>query len=219
MNMKAYKGFNKDMTCSGFQFEEGETYHEDKAELCKSGFHACELPLDCIRYYGAANSEYHEVELNDVDDARHSDDSKVCGKTIKIGAKIGIPELVQAHIKMINNLVRRSNSGNSVSGDRGNSVSGDSGNSVSGDRGNSVSGDRGNSVSRGSASVGKNGLAVVRGKNLRVKGGLGAILFVAEENEDSYEIKEWKAAIVDGEKIKADTWYTLKDGEFVEVKE
>lgn len=49
--MKAYKGFNKDMTCRGFQYEEGKTYETDKAELCKEGFHACENPLDCFNYY------------------------------------------------------------------------------------------------------------------------------------------------------------------------
>ena len=45
------------------------------------------------------------------------------------------------------------------------------------------------------------------------------MLVIAIENNDSYDIKEWKAAVVDGETIKADTWYTLKDGEFVEVPE
>jgi len=51
-----------------------------------------------------------------------------------------------------------------------------------------------------------------------VKGGLGAILVIAEENENNYDVKEWKAAVVDGEKIKPDVWYALKNGEFVEVK-
>lgn len=49
--MKAYKGFDKNMQCHGFQFEEGKTYHEDEAELCKRGFHACENPLDVFGYY------------------------------------------------------------------------------------------------------------------------------------------------------------------------
>ena len=49
--MKAYKGFNPDMTCRGFQYEEGKKYETDKAELCNEGFHACERPLDIIQYY------------------------------------------------------------------------------------------------------------------------------------------------------------------------
>lgn len=68
--MKAYKGFNKDMTCRGFQFEEGKTYHEKYADLCQSGFHACENPLDCFEYYAPGQSVYHEVELEDVSDQR-----------------------------------------------------------------------------------------------------------------------------------------------------
>ena len=58
---------------------------------------------------------------------------------------------------------------------------------------------------------------MVRGNNVKVKGGLGAVLFIAIEQDDSFSIKEWKAGVVDGETLKPDTWYTLKDGEFVEV--
>ena len=54
---------------------------------------------------------------------------------------------------------------------------------------------------------------------MRVKGGLGAILVIAEENESDYNIKHWKSVVVDGENIKADTWYKLKDGDLVEVPE
>lgn len=54
--MKAYKGFNKDMTCRGFQYEVGKTYETDEADLCNSGFHACKNPLDCFKYYSPAKS-------------------------------------------------------------------------------------------------------------------------------------------------------------------
>ena len=56
--MKAYKGFNKDMTCRGFQFEEGKTYEEENAELCNKGFHACLAPIDVLKYYAPASSVY-----------------------------------------------------------------------------------------------------------------------------------------------------------------
>ena len=98
--MKAYKGFNKDMTCRGFQFKEGETYTEDKAELCKSGFHACLNPLDCWNYYNLISSEFHEVELEDVSDERE-DDTKVCAKKITIGAKLDIKGLVKASVDFV----------------------------------------------------------------------------------------------------------------------
>jgi hypothetical protein len=60
---------------------------------------------------------------------------------------------------------------------------------------------------------------VARGNGVRVKGGIGAVLVIAEECSDSYEIKDWMAVVVDGIKVKADTWYELKDGELVECKE
>lgn len=99
--MKAYKGFDRNMRCLGFQFEEGKTYEEDKAELCKAGFHACTNPLDVWRYYSPVDGcEYHEVELEDVSEERNKDDSKVCGKRIRIGAKLGVEELVNASVRM-----------------------------------------------------------------------------------------------------------------------
>ena len=90
--MKAYKGFKKDMTCRGFKYEVGKTYEEDKAELCETGFHACEAPIDCFGYYDPAHSVFHEVEL-DATDEKRSDDTKRVGKRIKIGAQLDIPLL------------------------------------------------------------------------------------------------------------------------------
>ena len=96
--MKAFKGFNKDLTCRGFQYEEGKEFHTEKAECCEEGFHACEYPLDCFGYYSPAQSVFHEVELSgDMD--RRSDDTKVCATDIKIGARISIAGLVKAAIE------------------------------------------------------------------------------------------------------------------------
>ena len=98
--MKAYKAFNKDMTCRGFQFEEGKEYYEDKAELCKSGFHACLNPLDCWTYYDMFDSEIHEVELDEVSSERNTD-TKVCGKKIKIGARLSLMNIINAFIDFV----------------------------------------------------------------------------------------------------------------------
>ena len=99
--MKAYKGFDRNMRCRGFQFEERRAYETDKAELCETGFHACTNPLDVLRYYSPVDGcEYHEVELEDVSEGRSSKDSQVCGKRIRIGAKLGIEELVDASVRM-----------------------------------------------------------------------------------------------------------------------
>lgn len=76
MSIKTYKGFNKDMTCRGFQYEEGKEYETDKAEVCETGFHACEYPLDCFSYYSPNVSVYHEVE-QDGEISRSDGDTKV----------------------------------------------------------------------------------------------------------------------------------------------
>ena len=47
---------------------------------------------------------------------------------------------------------------------------------------------------------------------------MGAVLVLAEEENYSCNLVAWKVAVVDGENIKADTWYCLKDGEFVEAE-
>lgn len=52
----AYKGMNADMTCRGKQYEVGKTYHEDKADCCHAGMHACENPLDVLHYYPLRDS-------------------------------------------------------------------------------------------------------------------------------------------------------------------
>ena len=95
--MKAYKGFDKNMQCRGFQYEEGKVYETDEAKLCESGFHACERPLDVLTYYPPGDSVYHVVELDELSNERR-DDSKVCGKKIKIGAAIDITGLVKATV-------------------------------------------------------------------------------------------------------------------------
>ena len=96
--MKCFKGFDKNLKCRGFQYEVGREYEEDSAELCNSGFHACENPLDVFGYYPPVDSRYCEVELEDVSEEM-SDDSKRCGKRIKIAAEIGIKGIVDAFVK------------------------------------------------------------------------------------------------------------------------
>lgn len=93
--MKAYKGFDKDLKCRGFQYEIDKEYETDNAKMCESGFHACEHPLDCFSYYSPAESRFCEVEIED-NGERESNDTKVCGTKIKIGAEIGVKGLINA---------------------------------------------------------------------------------------------------------------------------
>ena len=108
--MKLYKGFNEDMTCRGFQYKEGETYETDSASLCNNGFHACENPLDCFRYYNPAKSVYHEVELDANDEM--SDDSKRVGKRIKIGAELSVANICKAHLEYVKERTTNEEQGN-----------------------------------------------------------------------------------------------------------
>ena len=107
--------------------------------------------------------------------------------------------------------------GAATAGDCGAATAGDGGAATAGNRGAATAGDSGAATARGKASTGSNGLSVARGKNVQVKGGIGAILVIAEERDDTYDIVDWKAVAVDGEVVKADTWYRLENGELVEV--
>lgn len=203
--MKAFKGFDKDLKCRDFQFEEGKTYEEKTADLCNSGFHACEAPIDVFKFYPPASSVYHAVELDEVSPQREETDSKVCAKKITIGARLDIRVLVNAQIEYTKAKTTMVNT--------------DPKQATAGDRGAATAGYSGAATSRGKTAVGENGIGLARGNDVMVKGGMGAVLLIAEEEKHSYDLAAWKAFVVDGEKIKADTWYQLKDGELVEAKE
>lgn len=175
--MKAFKGFNKNMTCRDFQYEEGKTYEEKEAKLCEKGFHACESPVMCFGHYAPATSEYHQVELEDVAPEREPD-TKCVGKKITIGAKIGVPEICQLTFEYVKE--HCTNEHNAEPGKP--AVAGDHEAATAGNYGAATAGDS------GAATAG------------------------------NYDIKEWKAVVVDGKTIKADTWYMLVNGELKEVQ-
>ena len=241
--MKVYKGTDKEMKCRGFQYEQGKTAETNAAKLCNKGFHACEAPLDVFYYYPPATSRYFEADLEDVSNERHSDDTKVVGRKITLGAELNVAGLCKAHFEYVKAHTTREHTdpkmatagdrGAATAGDRGAATAGDSGAATAGDRGAATAGyrgaatagafgaatagDSGAATSRGSVSVGENGCGLARGNGVKVKGGLGAVLVICEENADDFNIKEWRAFIVDGADIKVDTWYHLVNGELEEV--
>ena len=151
MGKKYYKGFNADMTCRGFQFEEGKTYEEAEAKLCEKGFHACENPLDCFSYYEPGKSVYHEVELEDVSPEKKDDDSKVCAKKIKVGARLTVAGIVKAHFDYVTERCEKVEG--SVAGDREAVAVGEKKACSAGARGSASAG------AYGSSSAGENGSA------------------------------------------------------------
>ena len=285
--MKTYKGFDKDLKCLGFQYEIGKEYEETTADCCSKGFHACENPLDVLRYYNAAESRFCEVEQSGEID-KSGGDSKVASTKIKICAEIGLNGLINAGVNFIldKSKTNKTNTGNrsasantgyqsastntgyssasantgyqSVSTNTGErsasantgdySVSTNTGNySVSTNTGygsasantgyQSVStntgdysasantGDYSASINTGyrstSTVTGKCSVALVIGCKSKARASIGSAIVICERGEwngTEFPLLAIKSAIVDGEKIKADTYYTLKNGEFVEVK-
>src|SRR4030042_1455264 len=97
--MKAYKGFNHDMTCRGFQFEIGKTYtHDGEIKLCESGFQSCEAPLDVFNFY-PPTALFAEVELDGVSEETHKQDTKRVSKSLTVKAAIDISGLVKAQVE------------------------------------------------------------------------------------------------------------------------
>ena len=213
--MKAYKGFDKEMKCRGFQYESGKEYETKKAELCKTGFHACEAPLNVFDYYPPGEgSRYCEVDLEGVTDEREND-TKICGTKISVGAEIGIRGLIKAHFDYVREKVTES----VAKGDSEAVAVGNEKAATAGYRGAATAGHRGAATSRGRSCTGENGFAIARGNGVKASGGMNAILVLAEEEEESYQIKFWKAFVIDGKKYKPGVWYTLDDyGEVVEAE-
>ena len=231
--MKAYKGFNKDMTCRGFKYEEGKEYETDKAKLCSSGFHACEAPIDCFHYYAPSESVYHEVELSGVTDET-SDDTKKCGTKITIGAKIDFAGIVKAQFDFVKDKTVPANSAtgygsaNSATGDwSANSATGSrSANSATGDwSANSATGYGSANVTTGEYSKNEGVEASVNigwGRFNKCKGKIGSYLVLSEWGDwdgNRFPLKSATMVCVDGEAIKEDVWYWLKDGKVEEANE
>ena len=202
-----YKGMDKDMRCRGFQYEVGKEYETDKAEVCECGFHACEYPLDVFNYYPPSGSRFFEVEQSG-ELSRSDDSSKVASSKIKIGAEISISGLVKAAIEYTRERPVKEE-GASATGYQGAA-------SATGDRGAaSATGYRGAASATGKASV-----AIACGIEGKAMGALGCGICLVERGEwdgETYPIKHIKAAIVDGETIKPGVWYTLENGQFVEL--
>ena len=259
---KAVKGFNKDMTCRGFQYQEGKEYETKNASLCNEGFHACLNPLDCFRYYSPGNgSVYHEVEIDD--NGERGDDSKVVGSKIKIGAKLDVAKICKLHFDFVKSQTIQKKDGEGVSSlaaqdksslaarnesslaarNESSLAAQDSSSLAAQDRSSLAAQDNSSLAARNESSLaaqdwsslaaqdssslaaqdrsslaaGKN--SVLACFNGRCRAGLNSLIAIANRqwNGNDYEVTDFKAGIVDGKKIKADTWYKLVNGKFVEV--
>ena len=231
--IKGYKGFDKDMTCRGFQYESGKDYtYDGDIECCRSGFHFCENPLEVLSYYPPATSRFCEVEGSGNSDGEN-DDSKISVSNLHIGLEIGLSGLIQARIKFILDKVNYNNNKATTTGDR--SAATNTGNySAATNTGNcsaatntgycSVATNTGyysaatNTGNYSAAEVkGKESIAIAAGYNSKASGTIGCWLVLTERNSN-YEIVDVKAVRVDGHSIKENTFYSLGNGQIKEIK-
>ena len=210
----AYKGFDKDLRCRGYQYAVGETYtHDGNARLCDAGFHACTLPLDVLSYYPlTGGNRYHRVELDDATGPADGD-SKRAARKISIGASLNLMGLVKAHVEAIWDTVKP------VVDKAG----ADSANSATTGRSahSATTGRYANSATTGySAGVrcsvaDPTAVAAVLGEGA-ARGAVGSWL-VLTERDDECNVVEVRAVQVDGETLKPHTYYRLTGGQLVEV--
>ena len=194
--IKAYKGFNKNLQCQPdgdkppFQYEVGKAYEESEAELCSCGFHACEFPLDVFGYYPPADSRYCEVELDATEEKEK--DSKRTGKKIKIGSEIGLDGIIKAGVKFILEKAE------------------------SCEKGTGYQSAATNTGDQSAATVfGEESVACSLGEYGKAKGAKGCWLVLAEW-ENGHR-KDVRCFYVDGESVKANVFYKMKEGALVEV--
>jgi hypothetical protein len=210
------------------QYALGETaVFDGEPHLCKAGLHACEQLIDVLNHYAPNASRYFEADAEEVTDERESDDSKIVAKKMTLKAEIGVPGLVKAQIEYVKNQIGFEDAIKRANAEKENHATGYQGAaSATGYRGAaSATGNQGAASATGyqgaASATGKAGVALAAGYECKAMGALGCAICCVERGEwdgEAHPIIAVKAAIVDGEKIKADTWYRLKNGEFEEVR-
>jgi hypothetical protein len=226
--MKGFKGFDPNMRCNGKQYEVGKEFTEGHADLCKSGIHFCEHPLDVFGYYPPASSVFCEVESPDECVSKQTDcDTKRVTTKLSVGAKLDLHAMISAAIQITFDRAKDLGKTEHATGYQGAaSATGDQGAaSATGDQGAaSATGDQGAASAtgtRGAASAtGYQGAASALGIEGKAKGNTGCWLTLAEweYRKDGWHRIKVKTTKVDGKKIKADTFYCLKDGKFTEAQ-
>ena len=209
---KTYKGFNKDLTCKGFQYEIGKEYQIDgHAVMCCNGFHACESPMEVFDYYDMLDSRFCEVEQSG-EIVREKDGTKICSSKIKIVAELKLAKMIKLGIDWIIEKTKISSDDKSIENRESSAKIGSSG----------------DSAKIGSSGyyaqiecTGEDSVICCAGHGSAVKAKTGSWITLSEWRYDKEKSRSVpvcvKTEYVDGAIIKGDTWYKLKDGEFIEV--
>lgn len=191
--MKGYKGFEPGLVCKGKQYAENTVFKEDKAEPCARGMHFCEDPFEVLKYYPIIdnNGNFNEfAEVEALDTPATDDGKKFASTELKIGAKFSFKGFIEACVDFALSKTKLNN--DKISS--------------------------GDSAKIGSS--GRNSVIMCAGNNSKAKAKKGSWITLAEWQNIN---DEWtpvcvKTEQVDGERIKEDTFYQLKGGEFVECK-
>lgn len=194
--MKGYKGFEKNWKCRDMQYEVGKTYEEAEARLCNKGLHFCENPFDVFNYYSPSNqSRYAVVEAENVTDEKDSDTKRVA-KKLTIKTELNLIGIVKAGMEYIKENINIEKIKEKAFDDSTAATSGYSSTAIV---------------------EGKDSVAIALGAQSKAKGALGCWLVLAEweKTDDDVYRKDVKCFKVDGEIIKADTFYRLEDGKAV----
>jgi hypothetical protein len=235
--LKVFKGTDKDMKCRGMQYEIGKTEVSDDAIRCgNKGFHSCEIPFDVLRYYPAKDgNRFFVAKASGEIDREDGTDSKLASSEIALKTEINFAGLVKAQIEYTRKKAKSGIAGgdcsnlaggaqsNLAGGDWSNLAGGNRSNLAGGYGSNLAGGNRSNLAGGAQSNLAGGDSSLIVGRNAgKAKGGLHSVIVLTAW--DWNENKEYipvcvKAEIVDGEKIKPDTWYTLKDGEFAEWTE
>ena len=233
--MKVYKGTDKNMQCRGKQYELGKKEIDDGAIRCgDKGYHSCEAPFDVLRHYPNINgNRFFEAEAGGEIDKAENDDTKLASSELTLKSEINFAGLVKAQIEYTRKKAESGTAGGSRSNLAGGSwsnLAGGSRSNLAGDsRSNLAGGSRSNlaggswsNLAGGSWSnlAGGNSSLIIGRNRCNAKGGLHSVIVLTEweyDDNGNYVPIAVKAEIVDGVRVKADTWYRLKNGELVEV--
>ena len=233
--IKSYKALDKNMQCRGYQYEVGKEYEMDgHIKCCERGFHACESPLEVFDHYDMLESRFAEVEQSGTID-REEDTTKVCSSRIIIKAELKLSDIINIGVEWLKDITSPSKvKTGGVLNDNGDKKKqiGSSGYSAKiGSSGDYAQiGSSGYSAQIGSSgdyahidSTGENSVIMCAGSNSMAKAKVGSWITLAEwdwsDEKNRYVPVCVKTEYVDGVKIKADTWYKLESGKFVEVTE
>ena len=236
-----YKGYGPGMICRGKKYEEGHVYEEERAEVCECGMHFCKNPFDVLDYYDIVNEdgEFNEFStVEPLDESLTDDGKKFCTRKLKIGAKLSISGFIKACVDfVIEKTTEESGTDTASARDAKIGSSGDYAKIGSsgyyaqiGSSGDCAQiGSSGDCAQIGSsgdyAKIGSSGYCAVvmcAGRCSKVKAKKGSFITLAEwkQRDDGRWIPAHVVTKqVDGEEIKENTFYMLKDGEFVEVED